>query len=82
MEIHGPYTAIFEVSTANATDILNSRWDDVSTRPSLEQLSDPLEADVVACEKRLLALLTADATTGVPSKVRWLRQPGRWVWVE
>jgi len=70
MEIHGSHTAIFSVSTANATNILHSAFDDVTTRPSLEQLALPdSELPLVVCEKRLVALLTADEDTGVPNKL-------------
>lgn len=67
MEIHGSHTAVFAVSTDNATNILGGAFDDVTTRPSLEQVPDPLP--LVVCQKKLVVLLTADKDTGVPNKM-------------
>lgn len=48
-------------------DILGGRWDDATTRPSLEQLEDPAAAGVPVLRKRLVVDLgTVD---GVPGKI-------------
>ncbi|MFD0417664.1 esterase-like activity of phytase family protein [Streptomyces sp. NPDC127108] len=48
-------------------DILGGRWDDVATRPSLEQLEDPAASGVPVLRKRLVVDLgTVD---GVPGKI-------------
>ncbi|UFN48888.1 esterase-like activity of phytase family protein [Roseomonas sp. OT10] len=53
-------TKLYEVKLdAGATDILNSRWDDAATRPTLEQSNDLAGTGVVPLAKRLV-LDTAD----------------------
>lgn len=48
-------------------DILGDRWDDASTKPSLEQLEDPAASGVPVLKKRLLVDL--GGMDGVPDKI-------------
>jgi hypothetical protein len=46
---------IYRISVAGATDILGSRWDDLTTSPTLEELADPSTAGVTVATKTLVA---------------------------
>jgi hypothetical protein len=64
---------IYLVDLKPATDILRSRWDDVLTTPTLEQLvsdSSVADAAIVALPKTLVA--TFDSTQGAPQKIEGL----------
>ncbi len=45
---------LYSVDLSRATNILKSKWDDPSTRPSLEALEDPASADIRALPKSLV----------------------------
>ncbi|MDP2696615.1 esterase-like activity of phytase family protein [Thalassospira sp.] len=46
-------TKLHEISLAGATNILATRWDDMATRPSLEQENDLSKPDIIATAKTL-----------------------------
>ena len=46
-------TKLHEVKLAGATNILASRWDDMSTNPTLEQENDLSKLDLIAVPKTL-----------------------------
>lgn len=55
------------VKLDRGSDILGGRWDDASTKPSLEELDDPAASGVPVLRKRLLVDL--GAMEGVPDKI-------------
>ncbi|WJV44509.1 esterase-like activity of phytase family protein [Streptomyces flavofungini] len=62
------------VSLDRRADILGGRWDDATTRPSLEQLEDPAASGVPVLRKRLMVDLgTVD---GVPGKIEGVARVG------
>ncbi len=46
-------TKLYEITLAGATDILNGKWDDVATTPSLEQQNDLGPLSIVSVKKTL-----------------------------
>ncbi|MFH1805157.1 MAG: esterase-like activity of phytase family protein [Pseudomonadota bacterium] len=46
-------TKLHEISLAGATNILATRWDDMATRPSLEQENDLSKSEIIATPKTL-----------------------------
>ncbi len=59
-------TRLFRV-TVPGTNILGGKWDDASTRPTLENTPDLKKAGVVPLEKNLV--LDTDVLTDVPEKI-------------
>ncbi|MFJ1812427.1 MULTISPECIES: esterase-like activity of phytase family protein [unclassified Streptomyces] len=55
------------VRLSRAADILDSRWDDDATSPSLEQLDDPAASGVPVLPKRLV--VDFGTVAGVPGKI-------------
>lgn len=64
-------TGIFEIDLAGATNILNSKWDEPATAPSLEQVVDLAAAGVVLPSKknRFVASSRPDAEPRLPEKM-------------
>ena len=58
---------LYSVDLSGATNILNSKWDDAQTAPSLEALSDPSAAAVRVLPKSLVVDLSS--LDGVPEKI-------------
>ncbi|MET0583862.1 MAG: esterase-like activity of phytase family protein, partial [Candidatus Binatia bacterium] len=58
---------LYSVDLSRATNILNSKWDDAPTAPSLEALSDPSDAAVRVLPKSLVVDLSS--LDGVPEKI-------------
>ena len=58
---------LYSVDLSRATNILNSKWDDAQTAPSLEALSDPADAAVRVLPKSLVVDLSS--LDGVPEKI-------------
>ena len=58
---------LYSVDFSEATNILNSKWDDAQTAPSLEALSDPSDAAVRVLPKSLVVDLSS--LDGVPEKI-------------
>jgi hypothetical protein len=58
---------LYSVDLTAATNILNSKWDDPKTTPTLEALEDPGNADVRVLPKSLIIDLSR--MTGVPEKI-------------
>jgi len=46
-------TKLHEIKLGNATDILGSRWDDIATRPTLEQHNDMSDIGLMPVDKTL-----------------------------
>ena len=58
---------LYSVDFSEATNILNSKWNDAQTAPSLEALSDPSAAAVRTLPKTLVVDLSS--LDGVPEKI-------------
>jgi hypothetical protein len=58
---------LYKVDLAKATNILGSKWDDTSTSPSLEAVTDPASAGVTVLPKVLAVDLSK--LSGIPEKV-------------
>jgi Esterase-like activity of phytase len=58
---------LYSVDFSKATNILNGKWDDAQTAPSLEVLSDPAAAAVRVLPKSLVVDLSS--LDGVPEKI-------------
>ena len=58
---------LYSVDFSEATNILNSKWNDAQTAPSLEALSDPSAAAVRVLPKSLVVDLSS--LDGVPEKI-------------
>ena len=58
---------LYSVDLNKATNILNSKWDDAKTVPSLEALADPATANVRVLPKSLVVDLSSLA--GMPEKI-------------
>ena len=58
---------IYRVDLRRATNILGSIWDDPATRPTLEALGDPADADIAVLPKELVVDLST--VPGVPDKI-------------
>ena len=58
---------LYSVDLSGATNILNSKWDDAQTAPSLETLSNPSDAAVRVLPKSLVVDLSS--LDGVPEKI-------------
>jgi hypothetical protein len=58
---------LYSVDLSEATNILNSKWNDAQTAPSLEALSDPSDAAVRILPKSLVVDLSS--LDGVPEKI-------------
>jgi len=58
---------LYSVDLGDATNILNSKWDDLKTAPSLEALGDPATADVRVLPKSLV--LDLSSLNGMPEKI-------------
>jgi Esterase-like activity of phytase len=58
---------LYIVDLSNATNILNSKWDDLKTAPSLEALANPAAADVRVVPKSLV--LDLSSLQGMPDKI-------------
>jgi hypothetical protein len=67
LERTDPVAKLYSVDLDKATNILNSKWDDPKTIPSLEALGDPLTADVRALPKSLVVDLSS--LHGMPEKI-------------
>ena len=58
---------LYTVDLSKATNILNSKWDDPSTAPSLEALENPASADIRALPKSLV--LDLSRFEDIPEKI-------------
>jgi len=58
---------LYSVDLSEATNILNSKWNDAQTAPSLEALSDPSDAALRVLPKTLVVDLSS--LEGVPEKI-------------
>jgi hypothetical protein len=58
---------LFSVDMSQATNILNTQWDDPKTAPTLEALADPAAAEVRALAKTLV--LDLSSLDGMPEKI-------------
>ena len=58
---------LYSVDLGDATNILNSKWDDLKTAPSLEALGDLATADVRVLPKSLV--LDLSSLNGMPEKI-------------
>ena len=58
---------LYSVDLSKATNILNSKWDDAKTVPSLEALADPATANVRVLPKSLVVDLSS--LEGMPEKI-------------
>jgi hypothetical protein len=58
---------LFSVDMSQATNILNTQWDDPKTAPTLEALADPTTAEVRALAKTLV--LDLSSLDGMPEKI-------------
>ena len=58
---------LYSVDLSNATNILNSKWDNLKTAPSLEALNNPATADVRVLPKSLV--LDLSSLNGMPEKI-------------
>ena len=58
---------LYSVDLSQATNILNTKWNDLKTAPSLEALGDPAAADVSVLRKSLV--LDLSSLNGMPEKI-------------
>ena len=58
---------LYSVDISQATNILNTKWDDPKTAPTLEALADPTAAEVRALAKTLV--LDLSSLDGMPEKI-------------
>jgi hypothetical protein len=58
---------LYSVDISKATNILNTRWDDAKTAPTLEALDDPAPAQVRVLPKSLV--LGLSSLYGIPEKI-------------
>lgn len=58
---------LYSVDITKATNILNSRWNDPKTAPTLESLADPVNAEIRVLPKNLV--LDLSSLDGMPEKV-------------
>lgn len=58
---------IYKVNLSQATNILDSVWDDINAPTSLEFFADPAEVNVTALAKELI--LSSNSLSGLPDKV-------------
>ena len=58
---------LYSVDLSQATNILNTKWNDLKTAPSLEALEDPAAADVSVLRKSLV--LDLSSLNGMPEKI-------------
>jgi hypothetical protein len=58
---------LYSVDLSQATNILNTKWDDFKTAPSLETLGDPAVANVSVLRKSLV--LDLSSLNGMPEKI-------------
>jgi hypothetical protein len=58
---------LYSVDLSQATNILNTKWNDLKTAPSLEALGDPAAADVIVLRKSLV--LDLSSLKGMPEKI-------------
>jgi hypothetical protein len=58
---------LYSVDLSQATNILNTKWNDLKTAPSLEALGDPAAADVSILRKSLV--LDLSSLDGMPEKI-------------
>ena len=58
---------LYSVDLSKASNILDSRWSDLSTSPTLESLDDPAKEDIRVLPKSLVVDLTA--LNGIPDKI-------------
>ncbi len=58
---------LYSVDLSQATNILNTKWNDLKTAPSLEALGDPAAADVIVLRKSLV--LDLSSLKGMPDKI-------------
>lgn len=65
-------TKLFKVELDDATNILNTKWDNVVTSPSLEQLKDLSTAEITPVEKDIALDSAVDLPGKLPSKLEGL----------
>jgi hypothetical protein len=58
---------LYSVDISKATNILNTKWDDLTTAPTLEALDDPARAQVRILTKSLV--LDLSSLSGMPEKI-------------
>jgi hypothetical protein len=58
---------LYSVDMSQATNILNTKWNDPKTAPALEALEDPATAEVRALPKTLV--LDLSTLSGMPEKI-------------
>jgi len=62
-------TKLYKIELAGANNILNSDWDQTSTSPSLEQISDLAGANITPLSKKLMLDTAVDMPGQLPNKI-------------